>query len=199
VKRLNTQVKGVRTGKVAKALRATAKQLRMLLARPARQRAKRAAALHAVDRAFHTVVERRHAIDAADTATIHRMRVAFKKFRYLVEILAPVLTQVTTKRLRAMNAFQDSMGHIQDLEVLLASLEAFWQMQQTPDTSRSRAYQELIQRRATLIEAFLRSVDALFTFWKPMHEARIAQKAPKEEALSDDPVSASTRHRRRAR
>jgi CHAD domain-containing protein len=180
VEGLRAQVKGVKTRKVAKALRTTAKQLRALLATPAMQQEKRAAAIHAVDVAFNTVVKRRHAIEAADTATIHRMRVAFKKFRYMVEALAPVLEYVTANRLKAMNAFQDSMGHIQDIEVLLTSVQAFWQKQQTPEAARSRAYQELLHRRASLIEAFLNVADTLFTFWKPVPEAFLAEKRSTE-------------------
>jgi CHAD domain-containing protein len=176
VERLRAQVKGVKTRKVAKALRATAKQVQALLATSAMQQEKRAAAIHAVDVAFTTVVERRRAIEAADTATIHRMRVAFKKFRYMVEALAPVLEHVTANRLRAMNAFQDSMGRIQDIEILLTSLQAFWQKRQTPEAARSRACQELLHRRASLIEAFLNVADTFFTFWKPVSEAFTAEK-----------------------
>ena len=173
VERLRAQVKGVKTRKVAKALRATAKQLQ---ATSALQQGQRAAAIHAVEVAFDTVVERRRAIEAADTATIHRMRVAFKKFRYMVEALAPVLEHVTAKRLKAMNTFQDSMGRIQDIETLLANVQAFWHKQQTPEAARSRAYQELIRGRASLIEAFLNLADTLFTFWKPVPEAFTAEK-----------------------
>ena len=183
VKRLGAQVKGVKTGKVTKAMRATAKQLPLLLATPAMQQEKRAAAIAAADMAFRKVVERRDAIDAADTATIHRMRVAFKKFRYMVETLAPVLEHVTTKRLKAMNAFQDSMGHIQDIDVLLASVQAFWRKQQMPDASRSAAYQDLIHRRAALIEAFLQSAHTLLTFWKPMPEVFTAAKSSTERGV----------------
>jgi CHAD domain-containing protein len=180
VERRRAQVKGVKTRKVAKALRATARQLPALLATPTMQREKRGAAIHAVDVAFNTVVERRRAIEAADTATIHRMRVAFKKFRYMVEALAPVLEHATATRLRAMNALQDSMGRVQDIEVLLTSVQAFWQKQQTPEAARCRAYQELIHRRASLIEAFLHLADTLFTFWKPVPEAFTAEKRPTE-------------------
>jgi CHAD domain-containing protein len=165
---------------MAKALRATAKQLQALQATSALQQGQRAAAIHAVEVAFNTVVERRRAIEAADTATIHRMRVAFKKFRYMVEALAPVLEHVTAKRLKAMNTFQDSMGRIQDIETLLANVQAFWHKQQTPEAARSRAYQELIRGRASLIEAFLNLADTLFTFWKPVPEAFTAEKRSTE-------------------
>jgi CHAD domain-containing protein len=183
VERLRAQVKGVKTRKVAKALRATAKQVQALLATSAMQQEKRAAAIHAVDMAFTAVVERRRAIEAADTATIHRMRVAFKKFRYMVEALAPVLEHVTANRLRAMNAFQDSMGRIQDIEILLTSVQAFWQKRQTPEAARSRAYQEFIHGRASLIEAFLNVADTLFTFWKPVSEAfTVERRSPGRNA-----------------
>jgi CHAD domain-containing protein len=94
--------------------------------------------------------------------------VAFKKFRYLVESLAPVLDQVTSKHLKAMNAFQSSMGDIQDAEVLFSRATAFnrkYDMKR--GASRASALDELARRRTALTEDFLRSADSLYTFWKP--------------------------------
>ncbi len=107
VRRLGTQVKSVKTGKLRKRVRAMAAAWNTGLASPVLRREKRTAVLGTVDAAFWRVVECRCAIEPSDTATIHRMRVAFKKFRYLVEILSSLLTEVTPGQRKAMNAFRD--------------------------------------------------------------------------------------------
>jgi CHAD domain-containing protein len=97
------------------------------------------------------------------------MRVAFKKFRYMVESLAPMLDRVSSKHLKAMNAFQGSMGDIQDAEVLLTNATAFARKRGlASEASLARALEVLSRRRTALIETFLASADTLFTFWKPM-------------------------------
>ncbi len=97
------------------------------------------------------------------------MRVAFKKFRYMVEALGPLRGRTSSKQLKAMNAFQGSMGDIQDVEVLLANVQSF---ARTPDiegeVTLARALEELSRRRTVVIETFLASVDTVFTFWKPV-------------------------------
>jgi len=97
----------------------------------------------------------------------------FKKFRYMAESLAPMLDWVTRKRLKAMNAFQGSMGDIQDAEVLLTRATAFARKRGTESRiSLARALEELARRRTTLTESFLKSADTLFTFWQPVSSRR---------------------------
>jgi CHAD domain-containing protein len=169
VQRLGAEIKKVKTGKVKKAIRSAIKEIDVLLATPESQQEKRAEALSVVEASFNRVVERKQAVDAADSATIHRMRVAFKKFRYMVESLAPMLGRGTSKRLKAMNAFQGDMGDIQDAEVLLSSLMTFAHKHgPESEASLARALEELRRRRTALIEAFLASADRLYSFWKPM-------------------------------
>lgn len=69
---------------------------------------------------FIQVVELRHHLNRLDPATIHRMRVAFKRFRYAIEILRP---DIEARVHDEMNAFQTRMGDIHDLEVLHSSVE----------------------------------------------------------------------------
>jgi CHAD domain-containing protein len=136
---------------------------------PAVQQERRTEAIRAVDIAFNRVVERKQAIDPTDSASIHGMRVAFKKFRYMVESLAPLLDGVRSKQLKAMNAFQGSMGDIQDAEVLLTNVLSFARTRGVEsEAALARALEELSRRRTALIETFLRAADTLFTFWKPV-------------------------------
>jgi CHAD domain-containing protein len=169
VQRLSVKVKRVKTGKIERAIGAATTQVEALLDTPEMQQEKRTEAIRAVEAAFNRVVERKRAIDPTDSASIHRMRVAFKKFRYMVESLAPVLDRVTSKQLKAMNGFQGSMGDIQDAEVLLTNATAFARKRGgESEASLARALEELSRRRTALIEAFLGAAETLYTFWKPM-------------------------------
>src|SRR6185369_16769683 len=80
--------------------------------------------IEATGRAFETVRARYRQVGPRDLAMIHRIRIAFKKFRYMVEALDGII-RITDRQLRAMQAYQKSMGEIQDVEVLLARLEKF--------------------------------------------------------------------------
>jgi CHAD domain-containing protein len=189
VQRLDVEVKRVKTGKVKRAIGAATQQIQRLLDTPAKQRKRRTAAIRTVDTAFNTVVQRKLAINPSDSAAIHRMRVAFKKFRYMVESLAPMLDGVTRKRLKAMNAFQSSMGDIQDAEVLLTHATAFARKRgRESETPLARALEELARRRTMLCESFLKSADTLFTFWQPMSSRRRLDAVP-------EPVKGRTRAR----
>jgi CHAD domain-containing protein len=166
---LGMELKRVKTGKIRKSIVVAARQLEALPDTPAVQQEKRAEAILAIEMAFNRVVERKHVITPTDGPSIHRMRVAFKKFRYMVESLAPLRGRPISKQLKAMNAFQGSMGDIQDAEVLLSNMQAYASARGIEgEATLRRALEELSRRRIALIETFLGSADSLFTFWKPM-------------------------------
>jgi CHAD domain-containing protein len=71
---------------------------------------------------FVRVEERRRRLNAFDPISLHRLRVAFKKFRYLTELLKP--RESATLR-KAMNSYQTRLGDIHDIEVLLATVREF--------------------------------------------------------------------------
>ena len=78
-----------------------------------------------VDQAFVRAVRLRSNVDPNDSSTIHRVRVAFKKYRYLVELLQPLLPGVTARTIEAMHDYQTLMGEIQDIEILQATFDKF--------------------------------------------------------------------------
>src|SRR5215831_11088211 len=81
-----------------------------------------ALAAAAARRDFARVAGLRRRARRSAPATLHRMRVAFKRFRYLNELLHPFLPRLTPERLDRMRQYQGAAGEIQDLEVLLARL-----------------------------------------------------------------------------
>jgi CHAD domain-containing protein len=50
--------------------------------------------------------------------TVHQTRIAFKRFRYMLESLSPAITGPSRRQLRALAYYQRKMGIIQDHEVL---------------------------------------------------------------------------------
>lgn len=77
----------------------------------------------ALREAFDRVAALRGRIRENRLATIHRTRVAFKRFRYLCELLQPCLPRLTVEVLERMRDYQAMMGDIQDLRVLLADMQ----------------------------------------------------------------------------
>ena len=75
---------------------------------------------------IYAIVNRRYAmVEPSQPATIHRVRLAFKKFRYMIETLYPILQNVPADYLKRLHDYQVTMGDIQDMEVALQELADF--------------------------------------------------------------------------
>lgn len=143
------------------------RSLRTVLRDPSTAARRQSGLIATAGAAFARAVQMKELMEPAQPVTIHRLRVAFKKFRYTVEMLQSMLPWITKEHLKAMNAYQVRMGEIQDIEVFTATINHF--------ASGHRAgrnnpllplHQELARKRAELIEAFLASSDELNGFWK---------------------------------
>jgi CHAD domain-containing protein len=60
-----------------------------------------------------------------NSAHLHGMRIALKKYRYTVEILKPALGAGASKLLKRMHALQTLLGDIHDFDVLVAKMVKF--------------------------------------------------------------------------
>ena len=121
--------------------------------------------LDAVDDAFLDVRQRLGWVDLNRSATIHRIRVVFKAFRYMVEIVNPLVKNFPPALLKQMNEYQTLMGNIQDAEVFAKTLADFAESAPFPDQD---AVQHYYQKRLTeAISAFAGAMDQLHTFWRP--------------------------------
>jgi CHAD domain-containing protein len=125
------------------------------------------AVLRAAAEAFAEAVERRRAISLADLRTIHQTRVAFKRFRYMLESLSPDITGLSKQQLRALAYYQRKMGIIQDLQVMQACVARYTREDQKREALLGRFSRHLRQRRARALRSFLKSADRLFEFWPP--------------------------------
>ena len=121
--------------------------------------------LQAVDDAFLIAKQRHSWIDPAQPATIHRVRIAFKTFRYMVEIIHPMLKNFPSENLRQMNSYQFLMGEIQDIEIIMQTLADFPQNASSFDPEPVRRYYE--RRHAEATTAYIQEMYQLFRFWRP--------------------------------
>jgi CHAD domain-containing protein len=128
-----------------------------------------------MSRAFARVAHFCRHVQAKDSNTIHRTRIAFKRFRYMVEGLSPLLPAVTDEHRRAMHGYQSMMGDIQDVEVLIAAMEKFIRRGSVGNKSSQALLAELQHRRKWLIRVYLNAAGKLRQFWPVQKLAPAAQ------------------------
>jgi CHAD domain-containing protein len=122
--------------------------------------------LKVIDRRYRKVLSLAARIDPTETDTIHRMRLAFKKFRYTCEVAHPIIrNDVNAERLEQFHTFQTMMGDIQDVEILSARL-AKWTEKQGREQDMEPVFEELKADRQRKITAFVDSAREVETFWK---------------------------------
>ena len=121
--------------------------------------------LQAVDEAFLVTKQRQNWINPAAAATIHRVRIVFKAFRYMVEVLHPLLNGFPSENLKRMHDYQSLMGEIQDIEVIMQFLAETPIYLSTSDSEPVRRYYERCHAEA--ISAYLEAMNQLDTFWRP--------------------------------
>jgi len=117
-----------------------------------------------LDDAFARAVRYYSVIDAEKPATIHRLRVAFKKFRYMIEITHPLLADFPTENFQKMHNYQGMMGDIQDMEVALQQLSDFSNSAVSAELIAANAHYT-IRLKQSLFN-YLEDKGELLTFWR---------------------------------
>lgn len=120
--------------------------------------------LTAVDHAFQRIAQRYSQVDLARPSTIHRVRIAFKSFRYMMEVVHPLLQGFPQENLERMNEYQSLMGKIQDLKVLNQTLADYSESASLPDLEPVHRYYE--QQRTEAMSAYVEQRDQLDSFWR---------------------------------
>jgi CHAD domain-containing protein len=174
-KRTRRNIKRIKTRRLGKWLNACRQDVAAARQRLAPQIAG-TLPLHSVERAFARTRHLRARIDPGDPTTIHCTRVAFKRFRYMVETLADYLPAADGKYLAALHHYQTMMGDIQDAEVLLRTFDKYLLKQKLAAKPARRFRQELVHRRQALIRAFLKASGQLLEFWPPGRAPRFDRR-----------------------
>ena len=121
--------------------------------------------LQIVDDAYETTLRRFQSIEPAQPETIHRVRIAFKKFRYMVEIVHPLIPNFPDNNFKHMRAYQDMMGDIQDLEIFLSVFDDFADKDASYDPEPVRRFYQ--QHHTEAVNAFVEGMHQINTFWRP--------------------------------
>jgi len=121
--------------------------------------------LQTVDDAFLLTRQQHNWINPAQATTIHRVRIAFKTFRYMVEIIHPMLNDFPRENLERMHHYQSLMGEVQDVEVIMQALAEAPIRLSTFDPEPVRRYYE--HCHADAIAAYMEVVNQLDTYWRP--------------------------------
>ncbi len=163
IAKLRHEIKATKQSRLQKRLKRLETSLRDS-ATAAPRRTAETLVLAALREAFANVVALRRRVRRQSPATIHRLRVAFKRIRYKCELLRSLLPGFTKKHLQRMRAFQARMGDIQDMEVLLAAVTVAAERRHLPPSVARGLRKTLLARRRDAIDRFLASVDELSTF-----------------------------------
>lgn len=142
--------------------------------------------LAAVDRAYRKVCQRLASVDPASVASLHRTRIAFRRFRYALESIQPLFPIVIpASRLSGLPRYQARIGAIQDTEVFLGMLGSL-----APQEATLReAKHHFARRRGRLIAEFLKHRNDLDAFWRASPAEAFPWEAPREAGGASSPAA----------
>ena len=167
VSKLSRQIRTVGCGKLNRHLKEIEKSLCQCAEKPPSGRGE-ILAQDLLAGAFRRVVALRRRIKRNNPATIHHMRVAFKKFRYSAELLQPILPQFTEERLDRMKDFQSAAGNIQDVAVLLRRLAKDIKKGELDSACVKNLRAELLRQEHRAINSLMERISELMDF-EPEH------------------------------
>jgi CHAD domain-containing protein len=121
--------------------------------------------LSVVDQAYARAKQAFGQVEASQPASIHRFRVAFKKFRYMVEVVQLALKGFPEAYFKQMHDYQSRMGDVQDAVVFLSTLAEY--AEQTEATDRLASAREAFDnQRRNRITKFMNGKEELGLFWR---------------------------------
>lgn len=104
-------------------------------------------------------------LDPHRAATIHQVRIAFRKFRYMMEIIFPLLADFPQEMLKQLHDYQDRMGHVQDIEILLEYLNEYVDKKHSFDSTQLSQF--FRSQHQLAIDAFFARQGQVHDFWRP--------------------------------
>lgn len=133
-----------------------------------------------LDKVFKRNRKLASATRADDPPTIHKLRIAFKRFRYSVEFFASHLG-APAELFPRLRAYQTALGKVQDASVLIDTMDQF--EAEDPANQLTKPERGFAQNRLKeTIEDFMNQREKLDTFWRKNHSSPI----PWQEVSSSD-------------
>ena len=166
-KTVTDRVKRIETSLLSRTVRAVKTALRLHFSRPIMRETGMAAVMGVIASRFMRAALCKVQVIATQTKTMHRARIAFKKFRYTVEAILPLFPELTSEQLKAMDAYQTRLGNVQDAETLQVVVRRFAQKRNLSSRKKLSAYQrELVLRKRELVTTYMQSADEVYRFWQ---------------------------------
>ena len=122
----------------------------------------------AVNNAFELVTKRLKELNPGEYKTIHRVRLAFKPFRCLLETFHPLLPSVETKQVKNALWLARTMGEIQDFDVLMKKLVEYKWESGEQRKAMVEIWQETETRKNDTARRLLSSLNKFGELWKPI-------------------------------
>jgi CHAD domain-containing protein len=171
-RRNTNRIKTKRLGKLITACRKDAQKRRLEVS------ASNALLWRLLESRFARTQQLHDEIDAVNPKTIHCTRIAFKQFRYMIEILSQYVVPFDKRLLRAMHRYQTMMGQIQDADVLLSAWGKYLHRIGGRSKSARIFGKELLRARDRLIRLYLNTTDLLpgFSPEQALRRLRLDQK-----------------------
>lgn len=117
--------------------------------------------LSIIDTVYSEALDRYQAIDPSQPATIHRLRIAVKKLRYMLAVAQTMIPELPEGHLQGLQDYLTAMGEIQNSTVLIDNLNDFFS-----DAIPEAVEQHYRQRHNDLIAAYLLRSAEIFDFWR---------------------------------
>src|SRR5512135_3338074 len=110
---------------------------------------------------------REAALDPAHPEALHRMRLAFKKYRYAAEVFLPLFPKATEETAKRLHAFQALLGTIHDFDVILAEARAYRRdiLGVATEGTIETAFRRLREEKFPEFQAIAGTPDSLATFF----------------------------------
>jgi len=112
--------------------------------------------------ALDKLIERIQSRSIDDAEDVHKIRIAFKKFRYKVEILSYIDT-IEVSKLEMLKIFQDKLGEIQDYEVLINGIKKYCKKRKLEEEEMIELFEH---DQNTLIENFDNQIELFIAVCK---------------------------------
>ena len=202
-------IASIKPAQMERSLADVSVRLGTLLHLPGMQGVATATVVGAMGAAFARAFEMRQQVNPGDPSSIHRLRVVFKRCRYMMEVLQPILPGVDKRFLKSLNAYQTRMGDIQDMQVITACVNSFTlNSRYAPTLSLVPVQQRLAEMKKQRVDEFLARADELYALWvtagvephfpaSPVARPRRASRAGRPARAAR--TSASRRPKRRGR
>jgi CHAD domain-containing protein len=103
------------------------------------------------------VVERRRDAPLVDPLALHRLRIAYKRLRYTIEVFADALPDDLSSLAHPAARFQSRLGNLHDVDV---AVECVHQARTLSDSAREALLAALVRVRADQVTAYQRELGA---------------------------------------